>query len=241
MKNHNINNTDIKTLSDNEKSKRIRGVVSATINKADGSENTTTNNLVLLGGREFLAQKLSDTVSSIQTKELDVESLLKNFQIRYFGVGSGGATQTGFSTKIGPYENDPDLNQAVQINGTNDSSETYKYIQNGFMKRIQSDGTVEILQEDHSISVNGEEVQLNANTTIKFTLQIQANEMIVRPFCFNEATLYAVDIDRETNEPRGELSSDKFNAEYITFARFTTLNKYLEDSDTLTIEWFILV
>jgi len=237
-----INITDVKTLSDNEKSKRIRGVVATTVNKKDGSSTTTTNNLVLLGGREFLAQKLSDTISSINSKELNTNTILKNFKIRYFGVGSGGATQTGFSTKIGPYENDVDLNQAVQFSGVASVEDNYKYIKDGFMKRIQSDGSIEILDENHSISVDGEEVDLQANTTIKFTLKIQAGEMIVRPFCFNEAALYAVNMEDSSEDILfGETTTDKLSPEFITFARFTTLNKYLESSDTLLIEWYILV
>lgn len=241
-KNNNIEHIDIKTLSDSGKetlNKRIRGVVQTTIRNGENEIKDSTHNLVLLGGREFLCQKLGDVNSSIQSKELNIESIVKNFQIRYFGVGMGGATQTQFGTKIGPYENDQDLNIPVQINPINSSEDSYKYIHNGYMKRILSDGAIEVLNEDHTISVNGETVLLGANTTLKFRLEIQANEMIQKPFCFNEAVLYAVDI--ENDEPKGESSIFKYKADFITFAHFTTLNKYLEENDSLTIEWYILV
>jgi hypothetical protein len=41
--------------------------------------------------------------------------------------------------------------------------------------------------------------------------------------------------------PFGGNDGEKFNASSKVFARFTTLNKYLEATDGLKIEWFILV
>ena len=59
--------------------KSVRGIVQI---KKNNEVIETTQNLVLLSGREFLAQKLSDINSSIITKELALEQIMKNFQIR---------------------------------------------------------------------------------------------------------------------------------------------------------------
>jgi len=238
MKQNKIKTTDLINVESVQKTKkRIQGIVQTSIIKPNGKIMDVDNNLVLIGGREFLAQKLSDTVSSIYTKE--ILGNLNEFSIRYFGIGSGGATQTQFSSKIGPYENDKDLIQAHQISPSNDSSNNYSFINSGYLKKVNS---VNILSEDHKLSVNGNTINLKANTTIKFTMEIKSNEIPNRPFCFNEAALYAVDMELDNKEiPKGVTSNDKFNAQKITFARFTTSNKNLEDGDTLLIEWFILV
>ncbi len=247
--NKRIENIDVKQVDDSNFNlyknneipldrKSARGIVQI---KKNNEIIETTQNLVLLSGREFLAQKLADVNSSIITKELALEQIMKNFQIRYFGVGMGGATQTTIASKVGPYLNDLDLNIGVQIFGSNSSNNNYEYIHNGKMKRILKDGSIEILGEEHLLSIDGNIFPMEANTTIKFTLHISENEMVQKPFCFNEAALYAVDMDSENDVPRGVTSSDKFDAGYITFARFTTLNKYIEENDSLTIEWYILV
>ena len=93
-----------KDLNDKELMKHVfksgaKGFVKMTTLKKDGSsEIDGTPNLVLLKGREFLAQKLADVPQSI-----DVDQ--RNYRIRYFGYGRGGA-QEGTKTspnKIGPF------------------------------------------------------------------------------------------------------------------------------------------
>ena len=87
-----------KNLSDKELMKHVfksgaKGFVKTTVGRRDGSnEIDGTPNLVLLRGREFLAQKLADVPQSS-----DVDQ--RNYRIRYFGYGRGGAQE---GTKTSP-------------------------------------------------------------------------------------------------------------------------------------------
>lgn len=210
-------------------------------------EQTKINNMVVLGGREVLAQKLINIGEE------------KSYQLRYFQVGDGGCTVSTTPSKIGPYDDDQTLKNIVPFSsGNNIDNGTYKYIHNGASKLIKSDGgKIEIITEKHTIDTldnSGNQIQkdIDAKTSIKFTLFVNPDECYsvdengeipqTRIFRFNEAALLLVDMDEENTEiPAGESDNAKFNANYKLFARFTTLNKYLEANDGLKIEWYILV
>ncbi|RLA81932.1 MAG: hypothetical protein DRG78_08380 [Epsilonproteobacteria bacterium] len=222
-----------------------------------------TPNLVLLGGREFIAQKIAD-ISSISSMPSSTDDLSK-FKIRYFGVGTGGADTADTPNKIGPFDNDLDLiapGKFADISYDTDDtpilSSRYQYIHDGKLKKIQSDngGSIEILPENHNITINGEEIAVDAYTTIKYTMVINSQELYKEsdengPFSFNEAALYTVEYEDNVQSTNGnsynipattdgsELS--RYSARHRAFARFTTLTKWLEVKDSLKIEWFILV
>lgn len=224
-----------------------------------------TPNLVLLQGREFLAQKLSGVP---QSQDIDH----RDYEIRYFGFGKGGA-QEGTGTvpnKMGPFDDDLGLYAPGHFaSGSSDRNSQFQYIHNGTLKRIRSNqGTIAIVEEEHTIN-KGQNVagtNLDSSTTlvvsrytaIKFTMYIESHEFIKPalegavsdlPYPFNEAALYAVKMEKVLNNdtinyielPAGNTDLEKQKAPYITFARFTTSTKWIEEGDYLKIEWYILV
>ena len=217
-----------------------------------------TPNLVLLSGREFLAQKLADVSSPSLLPSSNID--LTNFKIRYFGVGTGGADTSAQPNKIGPFDNDLDLSLPGKFADVSQDTEStltlsqrYQYIHDGRMKKIRSDegGSIEIVKEDHNILINGTEVTVKAYTTIKYTMIVRKDELYKEvnesgPFAFNEAALYAVEhedvsgVSIPATTDAGTESS-RYDANYRCFARFTTLSKWLEVNDSLRIEWYILV
>jgi len=160
---------------------------------------------------------------------------LTKYDIRYFGIGNGGTSNGDTPSTVGPFDTDLDLNSPVKFTSTggdiNTSTNDYKYISNGYLKKIVSDGEMKIIQEEHTVNTESGNVTIQKYTSIKFTLKIQMEEPAVKPFKFNEAGLYAVEYDSN-----GTPTSNK-----ILFARFTTLDKYLDSNDGIIIEWHVLV
>ena len=260
-----------KNLSDKELMKHVfksgaKGFVKTTVFKNDGSSNIDgTPNLVLLRGREFLAQKLADVPQSS-----DVDQ--RNYRIRYFGYGRGGA-QEGTKTspnKIGPFDDDEGLIAPAHFaTGSSDADNRFKYIQNGMLKNIRTDnGTITIEEEVHTINkgsmtagtstTQSTEVTVTRFTAIKYTMFIMSHEFIkpstvgavdANPYPFNEAALYCVDTKLVLNtdgvtyieQPAGNTTIEQQNANYVPFARFTTSTKWIEEGESLKIEWYILV
>lgn len=189
-------------------------------------------NLVVLGGREFLAQKLMGGAYGATTD-------LSNYEVRYFGIGAGGTDGGATPTTVGPYDLDDILVSPVQFDATggniDSATNSYKYISTslltgGYLKNITSDGSIDIIQEEHTVNTATDTLTVSRYTSIKFTLKIDITEPATKPFRFNEAGLYAVEI--VGGVPTG-------NA--ILFARFTTLDKYLDTNDGILIEWHVLV
>ena len=188
-------------------------------------------NLVVLTGREFMAQKISSLTNPSQD--------LRNYEIRYFGVGKGGTD--GATNAVDPQDNDEELANPVKIapssSDVSTSSNNYRYISDGYLKRILStpddaSGDIQIVLENHEINTSdGDTITVQKYTTIKFTLILEENEPASKPFTFNEAGLYAVKYDSDGNP-----TDDK-----ILVARFTTIDKNLGPTDGLRIEWSILV
>ena len=42
-------------------------------------------------------------------------------------------------------------------------------------------------------------------------------------------------------QPAGNTTTEQQNANYVPFARFTTSTKWIEEGESLKIEWYILV
>ena len=254
-----LDSTNIsKAEIDKHYAKPVRGFV--VISDEEGTV-LETPNLVLLSGREFLAQKLADIAGPGLLPASDMD--LTNFKIRYFGVGTGGADTAEQPNKIGPFDNELDLSlpgKFADVSTDTDAAlnynQRYQYIHNGNLKKIQSDGgNIEIVKENHTIVINGEEIEVEAYTTVKYTMIVRKDELYKEveeqgPFAFNEAALYTVEyadkVDGATTysvpamtDAGTELS--RYSANYRAFARFTCLTKWLEVNDSLRIEWYILV
>jgi len=214
-----------KNKNSEELSKTKRIIGRPKVYDLDGNLLAEEENLVVMGGREIVAALISGR-----------NSTLDNYKIEYFGVGSGGTVSaSGSPSTIGPYDNDTSLSQMAQIGSPtlSDKAENdFKYIGNGVLKKIVSDGKIEIKSETHTINGPTGEIQVNANTVIVYTLMIQKDEPVSKPFKFNEAGLFAVEYNAS-----GIPSKDN----HILFARFTTLDKYLDIHDGIVIEWSILV
>ena len=203
-----------------------------------------TPNLVLLRGREFLAQLIANISPSTEANYL-------NYRITHFGVGSGGADTAATPSKIGPFDNDDDLTYKKQIHAPDTTDLNYTYLANGFLKKILADdGSVEIISEDHTFTKNDETITLAKYTTIKYTMHIRADEMMKTnnvSFPFNEAALYAVQYESDPVKAHMPAKSNvsnessRYNPNHICFARFTTLTKHIEPSDSIKITWYILV
>ena len=248
-----------KEVIDKHYAKPVRGFV--VISDEEGTV-LETPNLVLLSGREFLAQKMADIpgLGLLPASNID----LTNFKIRYFGVGTGGADTAEQPNKIGPFDNELDLalpGKFADVSSDTDAglnyNQRFQYIHDGKLKKIQSDegGNIEIVKENHSIIINGEEITLDAYTTVKYTMIVRKDELYKEvsekgPFAFNEAALYTVEYADKVDggisynipamtEAGTEIS--RYTARYRTFARFTCLTKWLELNDSLRIEWYILV
>lgn len=186
-------------------------------------------NLVVLGGREFIAQKMSDLFVGAGDYSA--------YKIRYFGVGNGANADVDSAQD--PTDTDKDLGSAVKFStsGVNTSSNDYRYINGGYFKRILSttkdvSGNIQILKENHVVNdEDGNEKTVEAYTEIKFTLIVEKNELVNKPVGFNEAALYAVKYDSNGNPTN----------DYVMIAKFTTTTKSLGPNDGLRIEWSILV
>jgi len=254
-KRHNIDYVDTKILNPHDKitadvsletfnkhyNKPVRGF--AIVENSNG-DIIDTPNLVLLQGREFLTQQLAKTFG-VQDKNY------LNYKVAYFGVGSGGADTGSVPSKIGPFDDNTDLGSPRKIYDVDTNDTNYNYINGGYLKKITADGgSVEVILEDHSFSVNGKTVDVQAYTTIKYTMIIRADETLKTngsSFAFNEAALYAVQFDGDPTKshlPARRDSEDeltRFDPLNLCFARFTTLTKFIEPADSFKITWYILL
>ena len=213
--------------------KRVRGFVILENDKGIKKG----ENLVVLGGREVLASKLANLKGN---STLD----FTNYEIRYFGVGKGGASSDAdgnLTVKNGPYANDTDLYDSLKISPSN-SADDITYVDNGYLKYIYTDRTlgsgITFETEDHTITTAEDTITVSAYTVIKFTMFIREDEMsALKPFEFNEAGLWAVEYDDDGKPVKNRDGTTNKRL----FAHFTTSSKFIEDTDQLKIEWYILV
>ena len=203
-----------------------------------------TPNLVLLKGREFLTQILANVYATTDLNYL-------NYRITHFGVGSGGADTADIPSKVGPFDNDTELNKRQKIFGVDTNDAEYTYLDDGYLKRITADdGSIEVISEDHTFTKNNITVTLPAYTTIKYTMVIRADEMYKANntiFSFNEAALYAVQYDSDytkRNIPAKsnvDLESSRYSPNKLCFAKFTTATKHIEPNDSIKITLYIML
>ncbi len=190
-------------------------------------------NLVVITGREFLACSVANVFGASQDC---TRNNLGNYKITHFGVGDGGASDACPPVMEGPFDDDTDLGNRVQI-GDVSTIEPLKYINGGSLKQITFDGEIRVVSEEHTINVpTGGQKVVDAYTAIRYRMYLQPNEPKQKPFRFNEAGLFAVEYAWD-NDSNMYLSTGS----EVLFARFVTLDKWLDTSDGIMIEWYILV
>ncbi len=202
----------------------------------NGNLLASEENLVVITGREFLAQILAVQGPFGDQAINDNPRDYTTFKVTHFGVGDGGSTNECPPTTTGPFDDDQDLGNRVKI-GDVSLLDPPKYIANGTLKQIVSDGEVRIVSEEHTINVpTGGQKVIDAYTAIRYRMYLQPEEPVDKPFRFNEAGLYAV--EHAWDNTSGQwYPTDNF----ILFARFTTLDKWLDGGDGVMIEWYVLV
>ncbi len=187
-------------------------------------------NLVVITGREFLAQVIANTPG-------DNPDDLTAYRITHFGVGDGGSTNECPPTTTGPFDDDTDLGNRVVIK-TQTLANYPDYISGGTLKRIEMDGEIKVVSEEHTINVpTGGEQVIDAYTAVRYRMYLQPGEPVSKPFRFNEAGLFAV---KHTQNADTKNWGPEHNSE-VLFARFTTLDKWLDLGDGIMIEWYVLV
>jgi len=212
-------------------------------------------NLVVLVGREYLAQILAMR-PPIGAGQCPNGTSAGNacdytdYKVLYFGVGDGGTSNDCPPQTIGPYDNDVDLVNRVIIKEPTAGGTEPNYIDGGRLKRIEqiddqglvTEGEISVEIEEHTINTDqGGQVVVEAYTAVKYKMYLQPDEAPKNDpnhmgyFKFNEAGLYAV---KHVDDGTGNMVPTN---DYILFARFTTLDKYLEAADGIMIEWYILV
>jgi len=196
----------------------------------NGNLLASEENLVVLTGREFLAQILAGTQGNNPTD-------YTFYRVTHFAVGDGGATDACPPTVNGPFDDDTDLGNRVVIKDPTAGGQYPNYAGDGYFKRIESDGEITVVEEEHTINVpGGGEMVVQAYTAIRYRMYLQPNEPKEKPFRFNEAGLYAMEWRFDNN-----IGEEVPTGNYTLFAHFTTMDKYLETADGIMIEWYILV
>jgi hypothetical protein len=203
----------------------------------EGNLLASEENLVVLVGREVLAQLIAGTQGS---NPEDYTS----YRITHFAVGDGGTTDTCPPNVNGPFDDDTDLEHKVVIKDPIAGGQYPNYAGDGYFKLIEANdgagspqGEISVLNEEHTINVpGGGQLVVHAYTAVRYRMYLQPTEPKDKPFKFNEAGLYAMEWRYDS-----QLSEERPTGNYRLFARFTTLDKYLEAADGIMIEWYILV
>jgi len=196
----------------------------------NGNLLASEENLVVLVGREVLAQLIAGTQGSNPND-------YTFYRITHFAVGDGGTTDTCPPNVNGPFDDDIDLEHKVVIKDPIAGGQYPNYAGDGYFKRIEADGDISVLNEEHTINVpGGGQMVVQAYTAIRYRMYLQPTEPKDKPFKFNEAGLYAMEWRYDNN-----WGEERPTGNYQLFARFTTLDKYLEAADGIMIEWYILV
>jgi len=182
----------------------------------DGEVVEETNNMVVMNGRAFNAQKLFGKVP-------EGEEDLRNYHVTHFGIGSGGTTSSGGYTVLqGPDLCDYDLINPVQIDPGNS---TFLTSPNGVQyacKPIEQDGYFEFAANP----------DVNCDSTTYYN--------IVKCYCVVNRT------EPTFLNPGESVKIDEAALYYTygnqtrLYARITFAPKYIEPSTNFVIEWFVI-
>ena len=182
----------------------------------DGEVVDETNNMVVLPGRAFNAQKL---FGKVPTGDDDY----RNYFVTHFGIGSGGSTSSGGLTVLeGPDLCDTDLLHPIQIDPDNTAYLTSPSETTFACKAIETDGYLEFAANP----------QNNCTSITYFN--------IMKCYCVinrSEPTFLAPGESVKVDE--ASLYFTHSNDTKL-FARITFAPKYIEASTNFAIEWYVI-
>jgi hypothetical protein len=177
----------------------------------------STHNLVVYKGREFAVQKVLNVSTG-------APSDLRSYNITHFAIGSGGTESDNLTALVGPLDNDYSIYKGIQLSQSNTTYLSYTDQQGNTInygaKPITLDGGgIEIIQD----TVTG------SYTTAKVTLIIDpslSDDNLTSTFLLSEAALFYV--DNSNNQVKG------------LFAHVCFSGKYIDPTDKVKIEWYLL-
>ena len=182
----------------------------------DGEVVDETNNMVVLQGRAFNAQKLFGKVP-------EGEEDLRNFHVTHFGIGSGGSTSSGGYTVLeGPDLCDTDLIDPIQIDPGNSTFLTSPNGTQYVCKPIEQDGYFEFAANP----------DVNCDSTTYYN--------IMKCYCVvNRSEPTFLNPGESVKVDEAALYFTYSNQTRL-FARITFAPKYIEPSTNFVVEWFVI-
>lgn len=182
----------------------------------DGEVIDETNNMVVMPGKAFNAQKLFGKVP-------EGEEDLRNYHVTHFGIGSGGTTSSGGYTVLqGPDLCDTDLLDPIQIDPGNTSFLTSPSNVQYACKPIEQDGYFEFAANP----------DVNCDTTTYYN--------IVKCYCvINRSEPTFLNPGESVKVDEAALYYTYSNQTRL-FARITFAPKYIEPSTNFVVEWFVI-
>lgn len=175
----------------------------------------STHNLVVYSGREFAIQKVLNISNGAPAN-------LRGYNITHFGIGSGGTESDNLTALVGPHDDDTSIYKGIQMSQSNTDYLSYTD-QNGNnisygAKPITLDGgSMQIILDSGT----------NRYTTAKVTLVIDPqghDDALTDTFLLSEAALFYTD----GSNVRG------------LFAHVCFSGKYIDPTDKVVIEWYLL-
>jgi len=177
----------------------------------------STHNLVVYKGREFAVQKVLNVSTG-------ASSDLRSYNITHFGIGSGGTESDNLTALVGPLDNDYSIYKGIQLAKNNTNYLSYV---------DQQGNTIEYAAKPITLDGGGIEIikdsTTNSYTTAKVTLVVnpsKSDDNLTSTFLLSEAALFYV--DNSNNQVKG------------IFAHVCFSGKYIDPSDKVRIEWYLL-
>lgn len=184
----------------------------------DGELVETTNNIVVLPGREFIPQKIFGKFAS-GTEDV------RSHYVSHFGVGSGGTNNTGgLITLNGPDPCDRDLLDPIPLDPGNSIFLTSPNGIENVVKSIESDGFFDFSENpDEFLQCPGNVYYTIVKASCVITNDEPTNLIVGESIKVDEGMLYAV-----------------HGSSTRAFARITFPPHYIGVDTIFTIEWFIV-
>ena len=174
----------------------------------------STHNLVVYKGREFAVQKVLNVSTGAPYD-------LRNYNITHFGIGSGG-TDSDLVTLVGPNDSDTSIYEGIQLATSNTDYLTYT---------DQNGNTINHGAKPITLDGGGIEIIVDSNThmytTAKVTLVIDpqaSDDNLTTTFLLSEAALFYT----QNTQVKG------------LFAHVCFSGKYIDPTDKVRIEWYLL-
>jgi hypothetical protein len=207
------------------------GWVKITLQTKNGIVYDEGQNLVVAQGREFVAEKIFDTISKVGSVDIvDYRSHI----VSHFAVGEGGTNVSGSAvTLLGPYICDTQLLSAIDLGaGLGYLEEKGSGVDNAIKPIMASDGDLWLESQDFSGGLD----TCTRYTKVKCTCIVASGEptslLTGESKRIDEAGLYFT-------VPSGTTPPITYSDPYL-FAHICFAPKWKEKESTLTIEWYIL-